>query len=173
MAAAITVSVAAATCASFHWPVWAMLLGLVASLTGGRSLKDVFRSYVCLAAGIAIGTAATLTIGELSPIIGPLAYAPVVFAVAKNCRVRSCNHTFGADSFEKRDDFCIARKFSDECFHLIRHERVGFRRRAFDILSGTPDPDSQSFLSKLSRAMLELEFGISLTLWRMPRSAWT
>jgi pimeloyl-ACP methyl ester carboxylesterase len=82
MAAAITASAAATTCASFHWPVWAMLLGWVASLTGGRSLKDVFRSYVCLAAGIAIGTAATLAIGELSPIIGPLAYAPVVFAVA-------------------------------------------------------------------------------------------
>jgi Protein of unknown function (DUF1097) len=82
MAAAITASAAATTCASFDWPVWAMLLGWVASLTGGRSLKDVFRSYVCLAAGIAIGTAATLAIGELSPIIGPLAYAPVVFAVA-------------------------------------------------------------------------------------------
>jgi len=26
----------------------------------------------------------------------------------------SCNHTFVADSFEKRDDFCIALKFSDE-----------------------------------------------------------
>jgi hypothetical protein len=54
MAAAITVSTAATTCASFHWPVWAMLLGWVASLTAGRSLKDVFRSYVCLAAGIAL-----------------------------------------------------------------------------------------------------------------------
>ena len=82
MAAAITASAAATTCSSFHWPVWAMLLGWVASLTGGRSLKDVFRGYVCLAAGTAIGTAATLAIGELSPIIGPLAYAPVVFAVA-------------------------------------------------------------------------------------------
>ena len=38
-----------------------------------------------------------------------------------NCRVGSCNHTFVADSFEKRDDFCIARKFSDEFFHLIGH----------------------------------------------------
>jgi hypothetical protein len=82
LAAAITASAAASTCASFHWPVWAMLLGWVASLTGGRSLKDVFRSYVCLAVGIALGTAAALTIGELSPIIGPLACAPVVFAVA-------------------------------------------------------------------------------------------
>ncbi len=48
-----------------------------------------------------------------------------------NCRARPCNHTFVADSFEKRDDFCIARKLSDECFHLIRHERgsssTGFR----------------------------------------------
>jgi hypothetical protein len=59
-----------------------MLVGWVASLTGGRSLKDVFRSYVCLATGSAIGTAAFLTIGELSPILGPLAYAPVAFAVA-------------------------------------------------------------------------------------------
>jgi hypothetical protein len=82
MAAAITATAAATTCASFGWPVWAMLLGWVASLTCGRSLKDVFRSYVCLAAGIAIGTAATLAIGKLSPIIGPLAYAPVVFAAA-------------------------------------------------------------------------------------------
>ena len=64
MAAAITASAAATTCAGFDWPVWAMLLGWVASLTGGRSLKDVFRSYVCLAAGISIGTAATLAIGE-------------------------------------------------------------------------------------------------------------
>ena len=82
MAAAITVSAAATTCASLQWPVWAMLLGWVASSTGGRSLTDVLRSYVCLALGIAIGTAATLAVGELSPILGPLAYAPVVFAVA-------------------------------------------------------------------------------------------
>src|SRR5882724_830552 len=38
----------------------------------------------------------------------------------RNRRVRSCNHTSVADSFEKRDDFCIARKFSDEFFLLIR-----------------------------------------------------
>ena len=82
IAAAITVSAAATACASFQWPVWAMLLGWVASLTAGRSLKDVCRSYVCLTAGIAIGTAATIAVGELRPIIGPLAYAPVVFAVA-------------------------------------------------------------------------------------------
>ena len=38
---------------------------------------------------------------------------------------RSCHHTFFAGSFGKRDDFCSAsaRKFSDECFHLIRHSR--------------------------------------------------
>jgi hypothetical protein len=82
MAAAITASAAATTCASFDWPVWAMLLGWVASMTGGRTLRDAFRSYVCLAAGIAIGTAGALATGELSPIIGPLAYAPVVFVVA-------------------------------------------------------------------------------------------
>jgi hypothetical protein len=38
----------------------------------------------------------------------------------QNCSVRPCNHTFVADSFEKRDDFCIARKLADEFFHLIR-----------------------------------------------------
>jgi hypothetical protein len=34
--------------------------------------------------------------------------------------------TFVADSFEKRDDFCIARKFSDEFFHIIWHDRSRF-----------------------------------------------
>ena len=48
-----------------------------------------------------------------------------------NCRARPCNHTFVADSSEKRDDFSIARKFSDECFHLIRHERVGASSTGF------------------------------------------
>ena len=37
---------------------------------------------------------------------------------SSNCRVRSCNHTFIVISFEKRDDFCIARKFSDAFFNL-------------------------------------------------------
>jgi len=53
-----------------------------------------------------------------------------------NCRARSCNHTFVADSFEKRDDFCIAQKFSDEFLHLLG---------LTDILSRTPDPDSHPF----------------------------
>ncbi|HEV8344667.1 MAG TPA: hypothetical protein VGR30_20095 [Candidatus Binatia bacterium] len=30
---------------------------------------------------------------------------------SRNCRVGSWNHTFVADSFEKRDDFRIVRKF--------------------------------------------------------------
>ena len=34
-----------------------------------------------------------------------------------------CNHTFVADSFEKRDDFCIAPKLADEFFYLIRPDR--------------------------------------------------
>jgi hypothetical protein len=43
------------------------------------------------------------------------------------------NHTFVADSFEKRDDFRTAQQFSYEFFHFI------FRRRALDVLSEIPD----------------------------------
>jgi hypothetical protein len=89
-----------------------------------------------------------------------------------DCRVRPCNHTF-ADSFEKRDDWISVSRGSSltNVSISLGMKRVGFRRRALVILSGTPDPDSQPFLSKLFRAMLELEFGFSLTLWRMPRPA--
>jgi hypothetical protein len=34
--------------------------------------------------------------------------------------------TFVADSFEKGDDFCLARKFSDEFFHIIGNDRGRF-----------------------------------------------
>ena len=47
--------------------------------------------------------------------------------------------------FEKRDEFCIAQKFSDEFFPLIGHAEVGSSPRALDSLSGTPDPDSHPF----------------------------
>jgi hypothetical protein len=36
-----------------------------------------------------------------------------------NCSVRTCNHTFVADPLGNRDDFCSARKSSDEFFLVI------------------------------------------------------
>ena len=40
----------------------------------------------------------------------------------RSCRTRPCKHTFVADSFEKRKDLRRVRKFSDEFFHIIRHD---------------------------------------------------
>jgi hypothetical protein len=44
-------------------------------------------------------------------------------AARVRARVRPCNHTFVADSFEKRDDFCIAmkrtRSLRSECLRRI------------------------------------------------------
>ena len=58
----------------------------------------------------------------------PCRAADVLFAGLSNCRVGSCNHTFVADSFEKRDDLRIARKFV-EFFYLTGHHRGSLLRR--------------------------------------------
>lgn len=82
LAAAVTAAIAATTSASLGWPVWAMFMGWVAFFTRGHSAKDAFYSYLCLAIGIVFGVAAALAVGALMPLIGSLAFGPVVFVVA-------------------------------------------------------------------------------------------
>lgn len=82
LAAAFTAAIAATTSASLGWPVWAMFMGWVAFFTRGHSARDAFFSYLCLAIGMGFGVGAALTIGVLMPLIGPLAFGPVVFVVA-------------------------------------------------------------------------------------------
>jgi hypothetical protein len=81
-AAALTAAIAATTSASLGWPVWAMFMGWVAFFTRGHSAREAFYSYLCLAIGIAFGVGAALAVGALMPIMGPLAFGPVVFVVA-------------------------------------------------------------------------------------------
>jgi hypothetical protein len=81
-AAAIVAAIAATTSASLGWPVWAMFMGWVAFFTRGHSAKEGLFSYLCLAAGVVMGTAAVMAVGALVPQIGPLAFGIVVFAVA-------------------------------------------------------------------------------------------
>jgi hypothetical protein len=59
-AAALTAAIAATTSASLGWPVWAMFMGWVAFFTRGHSAKEASYSYLCLAAGIVMGTGAVL-----------------------------------------------------------------------------------------------------------------
>lgn len=82
LAAATTAAIAASTSASLGWSVWAMFVGWVAYFTRGHSAKDAFYSYLCLVIGIAFGTAAAMAVGALLPLMGPLAFAPIVFVVA-------------------------------------------------------------------------------------------
>jgi len=81
-AAALTAAIAATTSASLGWPVWAMFMGWVAFFTRGHSAREASFSYVCLAAGIAMGTVAVLSVGALMPLLGPLSFGVVVFFVA-------------------------------------------------------------------------------------------
>ncbi len=82
LAAALTAAIAATTSASLGWPVWAMFMGWVAFFTRGHSARDAFFSYLCLAIGMGFGVVAALTVGVLMPLIGVLAFGPVVFVVA-------------------------------------------------------------------------------------------
>lgn len=82
LAAALTAAIAATTSASLGWPVWAMFMGWVAFFTRDHSARDAFYSYLCLVIGIAFGVGAALAVGALLPLIGPLAFGPVVFVVA-------------------------------------------------------------------------------------------
>jgi hypothetical protein len=81
-AAAVTAAIAATTSASLGWPVWAMFMGWVAFFTRGHSAKEASYSYLCLAAGIVMGTGAVLSVGALMPLMGPFAFGVVVFVVA-------------------------------------------------------------------------------------------
>ncbi|SES47672.1 DUF1097 domain-containing protein [Rhizobium sp. NFR03] len=81
-AAALTAAVAATTSASLGWPVWAMFMGWVAFFTKGHSAREATFSYLCLAAGIVLGTGAVLSVGFLMPFLGPLSFGVVVFVVA-------------------------------------------------------------------------------------------
>ncbi len=80
--AAVVAAFAATSSASLGWPLWARFMGWVAFYTRGHSAKDAFCSYLCLAAGIAMGVAAVLAVGMLVPATGPLAFGIVVFVVA-------------------------------------------------------------------------------------------
>jgi hypothetical protein len=82
LAAALTAAIAATTSASLGWPVWAMFMGWVAFFTRGHSGKDALYSYLCLAIGIGFGIGAAFAVAALMPLIGPLAFGPVVFVVA-------------------------------------------------------------------------------------------
>lgn len=82
LTAAAIAAIAATTSASLGWPVWAMFMGWVAFFTSGHSARDALCSYLCLAIGIALGVGAALSVGMLMPLIGPLAFGPVVFVVA-------------------------------------------------------------------------------------------
>jgi hypothetical protein len=82
IAAAMTASAVACVCASLDWPVWAMFLGWVAGLAGGPSFRKAFYSYICLAAGTVMGMVAARAVSELTPIVGLLALATVVFALS-------------------------------------------------------------------------------------------
>jgi hypothetical protein len=79
---AIIAATAAATSAAFGLPVWGMFLGWVCALAGGQTLKEVFFSYVCFAAGIGIGAVGTLIVGRLEPAIGPLSSGVAVLCMA-------------------------------------------------------------------------------------------
>ena len=81
-AAALTAAVAATTSASLGWPVWAMFMGWVAFFTRGHSAREATFSYMCLAAGIVMGTGAVLSVGALMPFLGALSFGVVVFVVA-------------------------------------------------------------------------------------------
>jgi hypothetical protein len=80
--AALTAAVAATTSASLGWPVWAMFMGWVAFFTKGNSVREARYSYLCLAAGIVMGTGAVLSVGALMPLLGSLSFGVVVFVVA-------------------------------------------------------------------------------------------
>ncbi|WP_426129234.1 DUF1097 domain-containing protein [Pararhizobium sp. PWRC1-1] len=82
LAAALTAAIAATASASLGWPVWAMFMGWVAFFVRGHSASDAFFSYLCLVIGIAFGVGAAAAVGALIPLIGPLAFGPVVFVVA-------------------------------------------------------------------------------------------
>lgn len=82
LAAALTAAAAATASASLGWPVWAMFVGWVAFFTRGHTAKDALFSYLCLAGGLAFGTAAAAGVGALLPLIGPAAFGAVVFVVA-------------------------------------------------------------------------------------------
>ncbi|WP_428424263.1 DUF1097 domain-containing protein [Pararhizobium sp.] len=82
LVAALIAAVAATTSASLGWPVWAMFIGWVAFFTRGHSARDAFYSYLCLVIGFTLGIGAALAVAALVPLIGPLAFGPVVFVVA-------------------------------------------------------------------------------------------
>jgi hypothetical protein len=59
-----------------------MFMGWVAFFTRGNSAREAGFSYLCLAAGIVMGTGAVLSVGALMPLLGPLSFGVVVFVVA-------------------------------------------------------------------------------------------
>ncbi|WP_371355023.1 DUF1097 domain-containing protein [Pseudomonas chlororaphis] len=80
--AAATAALAAGSSLLLNLPVWAMFVGWVAFFSRGLTLRDGLVNLGCVLMGLAIGMGAALSIGALSPSLGPWALPLVVFAVA-------------------------------------------------------------------------------------------
>ncbi|OLF56476.1 DUF1097 domain-containing protein [Pseudomonas chlororaphis] len=80
--AAATAALAAGSSLLLSLPVWAMFVGWVAFFSRGLTLRDGLINLGCVLTGLAVGMAAALSIGALSPSLGPWALPLVVFGVA-------------------------------------------------------------------------------------------
>jgi hypothetical protein len=80
--AAIVAALAAFTSAFVGLPPWAMFLGWVAYFTRQPSPAQGLQTFLCVLLGLALGAAAVISLGQLAPMIGPLALPIIVFGVA-------------------------------------------------------------------------------------------
>ncbi|AZD13228.1 DUF1097 domain-containing protein [Pseudomonas chlororaphis] len=80
--AATTAALAAGSSLLLSLPVWAMFVGWVAFFSRGLTLRDGLVNLGCVLMGLAVGMGAALSIGALSPSLGPWALPLVVFVVA-------------------------------------------------------------------------------------------
>lgn len=63
-------------------PVWAMFAGWIVYFSRTPSLRQGGISLVCAIAGLGLGLLASIALGLLTPLVGPVALTMVVFVVA-------------------------------------------------------------------------------------------
>jgi hypothetical protein len=82
MTAATVAALAAFSSAAVDLAPWAMFLGWVAYFTRQPSPIQGLQTFVCILLGLALGAAAVILLGHLSPVLGSVALPIIVFGVA-------------------------------------------------------------------------------------------
>lgn len=81
-AIAATAAVATFLSVSSGLPLWAMFIGWVAFFTRPATVREILRSFSCIALGLLLGGVAAMALGRLGPVLGHASIVVVVFLVA-------------------------------------------------------------------------------------------